>query len=565
MKIVECVPNISEGRDKTKIDAVTSVIEKVKGVKLLDVDPGEATNRTVITFIGDPEGVAEAAFQLVKKAAEVIDMRTHKGAHPRMGAADVCPFVPVSGVTMDDCSEIARRVGARIGDALGIPVYLYEEAASKPDFRNLANARKGEYEGLADRFKGKDKDYWKPDFGPAEFNAKSGAVAVGAREFLIAYNINLNTRDRKIAHDIALDIRDSGRAKRDENGDIVRDENGKPLKEPGLFEHVKAVGWVIEEYGRAQISINFTNYKITPVHVVFDECVKQAEKRGARVTGSELVGLIPKQAMLDAGRYYLAKMGRSTGVPESELIHIAVLSLGLDDLYQFKPEEKIVESFVAKEGWLEGMKLADYFDELSTDSPAPGGGSAAAVSGAQAAALVSMVANLTHGKKGYEDAWKEMERVAIEAQVLKDELKRTIDRDTDAFNTLMEANRIKAKTDEEKAAKAEALEIATLNAIEVPLSVVKNMVKVLELARITAVKGNKNSISDISTAAAQARAAAEGAADNVMINIPGLSDKKKAKAILKESTKLLEKINQTVDEVTATVHAFLEKGLQLIE
>lgn len=562
MKIVECVPNISEGRDKAKIDAVTSVIEKVKGVKLLDVDPGEATNRTVITFIGDPEGVAEAAFQVVKKASEVLDMRTHKGAHARMGATDVCPFVPVSGVTMEDCAEIARKVGKRIGEELGIPVYLYEEAASKPEFRNLANARKGEYEGLEARFTGDDKEHWKPDFGPASFNAKSGATAVGAREFLVAYNINLSTRDRKIAHDIALDIREAGRAKRDKEENIIRDENGKVVKKPGLFTHVKAVGWVIDEYGRAQISINFTNYKITPIHKVFDECCRQAEKRGVRVTGSELVGLIPRQSMLESGRYYLKKAGRSTGVPESELIHIAVLSLGLDDLYPFKPEEKIVEAFVASEGWLEGMKIRDYFDELSTDSPAPGGGSVAAVSGAQAAALVSMVANLTHGKKGYEDAWKEMEKVAVAAQKLKDELNASIDRDTNAFNALMAAGRMKKKTDEQKAARAEALEKATLNAIEVPLSVVRNMVNVLELAGVTAEKGNKNSISDVSTAAAQAVAAAEGAHDNVMINVPGLADKKKAKKLLAESTKLLEKVKKMAGEVTAKVHEVLKAELE---
>lgn len=558
MKIVECVPNISEGRDKAKIDAVTSVIEKVKGVKLLDVDPGEATNRTVITFIGDPDAVAEAAFRVVEKAAEVIDMRTHKGAHPRMGATDVCPFVPVSGVTMEECAEIARRVGKRIGDELGIPVYLYEEAASRPEFKNLANARQGEYEGLAARV---GDAYWKPDFGPFEFNAKSGATAVGAREFLIAYNINLNTRDKKVANDIALDIRDSGRARRDEAGNIVKDKDGKTVNVAGLFQHVKAVGWTIEEYGRAQISINFTNYKITPIHVVFDECIKQAERRGARVTGSELVGLIPKKAMLDAGRHYLAKMGRSSGVPESELIHIAVLSLGLSDLYPFKPGEKIVESFVTREGKLEGMKLAAYFDELSSDSPAPGGGSAAAVSGAQAAALVSMVANLTHGKKGYENAWADMERVAQEAQALKDELRRTIDRDTDAFNGLMDASRLPKKTPEEQAVRAEALEKATLNAIEVPLSVVRNMVKVLELAGVTAEKGNKNSISDVSTAAAQARAAAEGAADNVMINVPGLADRERGKALLEESDRLLEKVRKTADEVTETVHKVLKESL----
>jgi len=372
----------------------------------------------------------------------------------------------------------------------------------------------------------------------------------------------LSTRDRKVAHDIALDIREAGRAKRNKQGNIVRDEKGKVIKKPGKFTHVKAVGWTIQEYGRAQISINFTNYKITPVHVVFDECCKQASKRGARVTGSELVGLIPRKALLDAGRYYLNKMGKSTGVPSSELIHIAVLSLGLDDLYPFKLEEKIVEAFVEKEGWLEGMKIADYFDELSTDSPAPGGGSVAAVSGAQAAALVSMVANLTHGKKGYEDAWEDMEKVAIEAQKLKDELAKSIDRDTNAFNALMAANRMPKKTDEQKAERERAIQEATLGAIEVPLSVVRNMVKVMELAKIAAEKGNRNSISDVSTAAAQARAAAEAAADNVMINVPGLADRKKAKALLEESTKLLTEICKAADEVITQVHKVLEGNLK---
>ncbi|HID32475.1 MAG TPA: glutamate formimidoyltransferase, partial [bacterium (Candidatus Stahlbacteria)] len=459
MRLVECVPNFSEGRDKNIIESICDAIRKVKGVYLLDFDPGEATNRTVVTFVGEPEPVLEAAFQAIKKASELIDMSKHKGAHARMGATDVCPFVPVSGVTVDDCVELSHRLGKRVGEELGIPVYLYEYAATRPERKNLATIRKGEYEGLPEKLKDPE---WKPDYGPAEFNARSGATVIGCREFLIAYNINLNTKDRKLAHEIALNIREAGRAKRDKDGKIIRDEQGKAIKIPGIFKAVKAVGWYIEEYGLAQVSINFTNYKISPPHLVFDECCRQAEKLGLRVTGSELVGLIPLEAILMAGRYYLRKQGKSPGVPEEELIEIAVRSLGLDQLYPFEPEKKIIEYTVAEKRRFEEMRLRGFVNEVSVDSPTPGGGSVAALLGSMAAALGSMVANLSYkddelmGEKG------------MELQRLKDEFLREIERDAQSFDAVIEAMRMKAKTEEAKKAKEEAIKNAYLGAARVP-------------------------------------------------------------------------------------------------
>ncbi len=425
-KIVECVPNFSEGRDMAVIKRITDAIESVDGVKLLDVDPGADTNRTVVTFVGSPEAVREAAFRAVKKAAEVIDMTKHHGAHPRMGATDVCPFVPVSGVTMEDCVEIAGQVGKRIGEELGIPVYLYEEAATKPEWHNLAEVRKGEYEGLKERFKSGDP-YWTPDFGPAEFNERAGATAVGAREFLIAYNINLNTKDRKLANNVALNLREKGRAKRDENGKIVRDGEGKKVMVPGRLKHTKAIGWYIEEYGFAQISINLTNYKNTPWHTVFEVAREEAEKAGLLVTGSELVGLIPKQAVIEAGRYFLRKQGKSSGVSERELIEEAVLSMGLSQIAPFDPEEKIIEYRIKEDEPLVSMNIKDFMDELASDSPAPGGGSVAALEASLGAALSAMVANLTVGKKGYEDIKDEMIGVAERTLEIKDRFLLLID------------------------------------------------------------------------------------------------------------------------------------------
>jgi glutamate formiminotransferase/formiminotetrahydrofolate cyclodeaminase len=522
LKIVECVPNFSEGRNKAVIDAITKEISDIEDVKLLDVDPGADTNRTVVTFIGSPEGVQEAAFKAIKKAAALIDMREHKGAHARMGATDVCPFVPVSGITMEDCVAIANAVGKKVADELGIPVYLYEEAATRSERKSLADIRSGEYEGLTEKLNDPE---WKPDFGEAKFNPKSGATVIGAREFLIAYNVNLNTKDRKLAHDIALTIREAGRNMRDADGKFVRDENGNPIKEPGLLPATRAVGWYIDEYGQAQVSINLINYKITPPHIAFNTICEEAIKRGLRVTGSELVGLIPLQAMLDAGRHYLLKQGKSPGVPEEELVEIAIVSMGMRDLTEFDPQKKIIEYQVQElKGPLVKMDLRDFTNELSTDSPAPGGGSVAALAGALGSALTSMVANLTVGKKEYQDNWEEMKDVAVKAQELKDELLRSIDRDTDAFNKLMDAFRLPKKTDEQIVEKERAVEEATKQACLVPLDVMKNSLEVLKLAQVVAKQGNENAASDAGVASLMARSAVEGAGLNVKINLPGIKD-----------------------------------------
>ncbi len=553
MKLVECVPNFSEGRDREKINAITKEIESTPQVTLLDVDPGESTNRTVVTLIGTPEGVKEAAFKAIKKAAEVLDMSKHTGAHSRIGATDVCPFVPVTGVTMEDCVQIAKEVGERVARELNIPVYLYEEAAQKRERRNLATIRKGEYEGLAEKFKDPE---WAPDYGKPEFNPKVGATVIGAREFLIAYNINLNTTDRKLAHDIALNIRERGRAKRDKDGNIIRDSDGKSIKAPGKFKEVKAVGWYIEDYGIAQISINFTNYKISPPHVVFDEVRKQAEKLGLRATGCELVGLIPKEAMLMAGRYYLEKQGKCTGVPEEELIRIAVLSLGLNDVAPFEAEKKIIEyQFKEAENSLLDFNLREFANELSMDSPAPGGGSTAALCGALSAALSSMVSNLTVGKKGYEDVQKDVKKFAVTAQSLKDEFLRAVDLDTMAFNKVMDAFKMPKKTDEQKEEQARAVEEASQEATLVPMGVLEKSIEALKLAKEVALKGNKNSLSDAGVAGLTARAAAEGAYYNIKINLPGLKDtgfkskiKKQATAFVKNAVQLGDELREIIEQ-----------------
>jgi glutamate formiminotransferase/formiminotetrahydrofolate cyclodeaminase len=553
MKLVECVPNFSEGRDKDKIQAIAREIESTPGVKLLDVDPGESTNRTVVTFIGSPEAVGEAAFRAIKKAAEVIDMRRHKGAHSRIGATDVCPFVPVSGVAMADCVALARDLGRRVAGELGIPVYFYEEAATRPDRRNLAAIRSGEYEGLSDKMKDPE---WAPDCGGAVFNARSGATVIGAREFLIAYNINLNTRDRKLAGEIALNIRESGRVQRDADGEIVRDAAGNSIKFPGKFEHVKAVGWYIEDYGIAQISINFTNYKITPIQAVFDEVVLQALRLGLRVTGSELVGLIPKEALLSAGRHYLENQGKSPGVPDDELVRTAVLSLGLSDVVPFDPKKKIIEhQFEERANLLVGKSLRAFADELSMDSPAPGGGSVAALCGALSAGLSSMVANLTVGKKGYEKAFQEMKKTAVRAQRLKDEYLGQVDRDTDAFNRVMDAVRLPKTTEDQRRERDAAVESATKEATLVPYQVLENSVELLTLAKKAAQKGNRPSMSDAGVAALAARTAAEGAYYNVRINLPGIQDKafrsgikRKAAALRRKACRLAEEIDRFVEK-----------------
>ncbi len=545
MKLVECVPNFSEGRDMAIIDKITDEIRATEDVKLLDVDPGKDTNRTVVTFIGTPEGALEAAFKAIAKAAEVIDMSKHQGAHARMGATDVCPFVPVSGVTMEDCAELARKLGKRIGDELSIPVYLYENAATKPERQNLANVRSGEYEGLPEKLKNPE---WMPDFGPAEFNVKAGATVTGAREFLIAYNVNLNTRERSFAREIAFTIREKGRLKRDESGKVVRDENGTALRVPGKFNACKAVGWYMEDFGRAQISINFVNYKITPPHIVFDECCKLAEKMGVRITGSELVGLIPLEALLQAGRHYLKKLGKTTGVPESELLHTAILSLGLNDLYPFEKDKKIIEYQFEKGNALTSMKIDDFSDLLSTDAPAPGGGSVAALCGGLSAALSSMVAALTHGKTGYEDTFDDMEDIGVRGQKLKDAFITDVDRDTQAINKVMDAMRLPKKTDEDKTMRAVAIEDATKAATLVPLSVLRRCEEAAHLARRVVEKGNRNSVSDGGVAALAARTAAEGAYLNIVINLPGIEDNAFKKDTMEEATKLRQDVVQHTEE-----------------
>jgi len=554
MKIVECVPNFSEGRDKGKIDTITSEIAKTKEVKLLDVDPGEATNRTVVTFVGTPEGVKEAVFRAIKKAAEVIDMSKHKGAHGRMGATDVCPFVPVSGVTMEDCVKIANEVAERIANELSIPVYLYEEAATKPERRNLAIVRQGEYEGLSQKLKDPE---WKPDYGEPVFNKKSGATIIGAREFLIAYNINLNTSDRKLAHEIALNIREQGRAKRDKDGKIIRDEKGKAIKVPGKLKAVKGVGWYIDEYGLAQVSVNLTNYKITPLYKLFEECRKEAKKLGLRVTGSELVGLIPKEAMLQTGRYYLEKQGKCPGVPEEELIRIAVLSLGIDHLYPFKPEEKIIEYTIAEEKRLLTMSIREFANELSTDSPAPGGGSVAALSGALGSSLSSMVANLTYGKKGYEKAKGTIKKLALNTQVLKDEFLDLIEKDTDAFNNVMDAFRLPKKTEEEKKRREEALEEATKKATLIPLEIMKKSISLLKLAEKAEKKGNQNSVSDAGVAAIMADAACDSAYLNVIINLGNIKDEEFKKTLKAEAEEIIKIVKRKAKRIIKKVIAKL--------
>ncbi len=553
MKIVECVPNFSEGQDREIINSITKEIESTPEVKLLDVDPGESTNRTVVTFIGTPQGVKEAAFKSIKKAAELIDMRKHKGAHSRIGATDVCPLVPVSGVTMEDCIQLAKELGERVARELGIPVYLYEQAAQNPERENLANIRKGEYEGLQEKLK---DPKWAPDYGQPVFNPKSGATVIGAREFLIAYNINLNTRDQKLAHEIALNLREMGRAKRDKAGNIVRDAEGKAVMAPGKFKAVKAVGWYIEDYGIAQISINFINYKITPPHIVFDEAAREAEKLGLRVTGSELVGLIPKEALLMAGRYYLEKQGKSPGVPEEELIKVAVASLGLNDVAPFDPQKKIIEyQFKEEESSLLRLNLREFVNELSMDSPTPGGGSTAALCGALSASLSSMVSNLSVGKKGYEKVEKEMKKNAASAQILKDELLNAVDADTKAFNKVMAAYRLPKSTEEQKKEKDRAVEEALKEATLVPFSVLEKSIEAMKLAKEAALKGNKNSVSDAGVAALAAQTAAEGAYYNIKINLPNIQDKpfktriqRKANSLRRESAKLSIELKRIMEK-----------------
>ncbi len=514
MKLIECVPNFSEGRDRAVIDAITGEITAVEGAALLDVDAGAATNRTVVTFVGSPEAVEEAAFRAIAKAAELIDMTKHTGEHPRMGATDVCPFVPVEGATMDDCIEIARRLGERVGGELGIPVYLYEHAAMDGR-RSLTEVRSGEYEGLAARDDA-------PDFGPS-FNASAGATALGARQFLIAYNINLNTTDRRLAHQVASAVRTLGTATRDENGKIIKNEQGKTVFAPGRFAEVKGVGWYIDEYDRAQVSLNLTDSSVSPMHEVFEACREEATSRGMRVTGSELVGLVPLEAMLAAGDHFLTAQGRTTAIPETDRIRAAVMSLGLEEISEFDPAAKIVEyRFRGAPEGLVTNTVTGFVDVLSKDSPAPGGGSVAALVAALSAALSSMVASLTFAKQGMEETKPSMEAAGRDAQALKDWFLAAVDRDTDAFNGVLTAIRMPRKTEEDLAARDAAMAVANLGATMVPLEVLEHAVEALDLALITARNGNPNSVTDAGVGAACALAAAEGASLNVRINLDSL-------------------------------------------
>ncbi|NUN69373.1 MAG: glutamate formimidoyltransferase [Bacteroidetes bacterium] len=559
-KLIECVPNFSEGRNMAVIRQITAQIEQVEGVRLLDVDPGKATNRTVVTFVGEPEAVIEAAFLAVKKASEIIDMRTHTGEHPRMGATDVCPLIPISGITMEETVVYARRLAERIGKELNIPVYCYEYAAFAEERRNLANCRAGEYEGLQKKLA---DPKWRPDFGPAVFNATAGATAVGARDFLIAYNVNLNTTSVRRANAIAFDIREKGRPKREGNqitGKVLKDEHGEDIYIPGTLKAVKAIGWYIEEYGIAQISINLTNINVTPVHVAFEEASKKALDRGIRVTGSELVGLIPLKAMLDAGKYFLRKQQRSVGVSQEELIKIAVKSLGLDDLKPFDPKEKIIEYLLEDRST---KKLVDrtcraFADETASESPAPGGGSISAYIGALGASLGTMVANLSSHKPGWDERWEEFSVWAEKGQVIKDRLLYLVDEDTNAFNGIMDSFKLPKSTEAEKKVRTEAIQAATRYAIEIPYQVMEASYASMELIKAMAEKGNPNSVSDAGVGALCARSAVMGAFLNVKINAAGMKDPDFVKEKLHSGADLERKAMALEKEILEIVNSKIQ-------
>jgi glutamate formiminotransferase/formiminotetrahydrofolate cyclodeaminase len=528
-KLIECVPNFSEGRDQNVIRQITDAIESVDGVSLLDVDPGASTNRTVVTFVGDPDATVEAAFRGIKKAAELIDMSKQKGAHPRMGATDVCPFIPVSNVSWEEAIECANRLGKRVGEELKIPVYLYERAARNKSRSNLAVIRAGEYEGFFEKIK---QPEWKPDFGPAVFSEKSGGTVIGVRDFLIAYNVNLNTKSARRANAVAFDVREQGRVKTEDgtpSGKTVLDANGEPVRIPGMLKHVKGIGWFVKEYGIAQVSMNLTNIEETPLHAAFDACVESAAKRGLRATGSEIVGMVPKKSLIDAGRYFLRKQRWSEGASEEELIEIAVRSMGLGELKPFVPTEKVVELKIEAaepKSSLMKMDVREFCNETLSDSPAPGGGSVAALMGALGASLGGMVANLSAGKRGWEDKLQYFGDWAVKAQKLKDELLFLVDEDTNAFNKVMDAFGLPKGSDEEKKARMAAIEEATKYAAEIPLKVMETAAKSYELLAEMAEKGNPASVSDVGVGALATRACIEGAGMNVRINLGQLKDKR---------------------------------------
>jgi glutamate formiminotransferase/formiminotetrahydrofolate cyclodeaminase len=553
-RLIECVPNFSEGVNHAIIEQIADEIRGAKNVQLLDVDPGHGTNRTVVTFVGEPDAVIDAAFLAIKKASELIDMAEHSGEHPRMGATDVCPLIPISGVTMEECIEYAHKLGKRVGQELGIPIFMYEEAATKPDRKNLATIRAGEYEGMAAKIV---KPEWKPDYGPTTMPTRSGVTAVGARDFLIAYNVNLNTTSVRRANSVAFDVREKGRIKREDgklNGEIIRGADGEPLREPGACPGVKAIGWFIPEYGVAQISMNITDVNLTPLHKAFEECNKSATKRGLRVTGSELVGLVPKQVMLDAGKFFLQKQERSIGVSEEELIKIAVKSMGLDELEPFDPKKKIIEYLIMNDGSkLVDMSLTTFANETSSESPAPGGGSVAAYAGSLGASLGAMVANLSSHKRGWDDKWEYFSNLAVEGQTIKDALLLKVDEDTDAFNQIINAIRMPKASDADKANRKAAISAATRNAIEVPFSVMEICIGAYDFMEKLVETGNPASISDIGVGVACLDAAVVGASLNVKINCKDYSDKEYVDGILDDTNALVEVSHNKMKELIGRV------------
>ncbi|MEE2699774.1 MAG: glutamate formimidoyltransferase [Bacteroidota bacterium] len=553
-QIIECVPNISEGRDKEKIRRISSVVEKIDGVKLLNVDPGKATNRTVITFVGEPQRVIDAAFLLIQKSQELIDMSKHSGEHPRMGSTDVCPLVPIANISMEETAKWAHKLGERVGNELGIPIYHYEAAAQEEKRENLANCRQGEYEGLSKKLIDPE---WKPDFGPAAFNKsveKSGATAISARDFLVAYNVNLNTTSTRRANAVAFDIREAGRIKREGGkitGRIIKDKDGNPLKTPGLFKAVKGIGWFIEEYGVAQISYNLTNINTSPLHEVFDKTCERAIARGLRVTGSELVGLVPKKVLIDAGKYFLRKQERSTGIHESEIIKIAIKSLGLNELAPFNPEERVIEYMLESDSNkpLVNMTLTDFANETASESAAPGGGSISAYCGAMGVALGTMVANLSAHKRGWDDRWEEFSDWAEKGIKYQNTLLELVDEDTNSFNKIMDAFRLPKNTDEDKKKRKDAIQEATKYAILTPFKVMETAYNSMEVMKAMADFGNPNSVTDAGVGTLCARTAVIGAFLNVKINCGDCEDKSFVEDILKKGQELVEKACALENEI----------------
>jgi glutamate formiminotransferase / formiminotetrahydrofolate cyclodeaminase len=556
MKLIECVPNFSEGRDQHIIEKIASAIRNSEGVKLLDVDPGKATNRTVITFVGEPESVVNAAFLAIKTAFELIDMSKHNGEHPRMGATDVCPFIPISDITMEETVEWSKKLAEKVGSELNIPVYLYEYSSSKPERRNLATIRSGEYEGLEAKLSDPE---WTPDFGEPKFNSRAGATVIGARDFLVAYNINLNTTSVKKANEVAFDVRENGRPKRENDspaGKIQLDENGEQIRIPGILKSVKAIGWYIEEYGIAQVSMNLTNINETPLHYAFDEVVKTAENRGLRVTGSELIGLVPKKVLVDAGKHFLMKQERSIGIPEEDIISIAVKTLGLGELKPFDYKQKIIEFLIENEqkNKLIDLSVSGFAHETSRESPAPGGGSVAAYSGAIGAALGTMVANLSANKNAWEERWEEFSQWAEKGQFLKDELLHLIDEDTAAFNKIMDAFRLPKSNLDERKIRKKAIKAATKNAIRIPYKVMSTSYKALDLLEYMATNGNPNSISDAGVGVLSIRTAVEGAYMNVRINCKDFDDETFVSDMMEKSGNLLDKTKKRFDKILDIIY-----------